>query len=60
MPTQGLMFIYQIDTTMAKAIKETPILIGEDATRFRKEMECITPASKKRKCKSHLRSSIKE
>lgn len=34
---------------MAKPIKETPILIGEDAARFREAAENIVPVSDKEK-----------
>lgn len=34
---------------MARPIKETPILFGEDARRFLKEMENVKPASEEEK-----------
>lgn len=34
---------------MAKPIKETPVLTGEDAIRFRKAAENVVPVSKKEK-----------
>lgn len=35
--------------TMARPIKETPILYGEDAKRFLKAMENVKPASQEEK-----------
>lgn len=38
-----------IYTTMAKPIKETPVLTGEDAARFREAAENVVPATTKEK-----------
>ena len=41
--------INQIEKIMARPIGETPVLYGEDAVRFLKEMENVKPASNEEK-----------
>jgi hypothetical protein len=40
---------------MAREIKETPVITGEDARRFREAMENVKPLSKERK--EHIQQS---
>ena len=45
-PTSGNIIINGKDTTMARPIKETPILTGKDAERFISEMQRVENLSK--------------
>lgn len=44
-----LLYIILIEKIMARPIGETPVLYGEDAVRFLKEMENVKPATDEEK-----------
>ena len=44
-----LLYIILIEKIMARPVGETPVLQGEDAVRFLKEMENVKPASTEEK-----------
>lgn len=44
---------------MAKPIRNTPILFGEDARRFREEISNLPPAEERRKERVRIKESVK-
>ena len=44
---------------MAKPIRNTPILYGEDARRFREEISNLPPAEERRKERARIEESVK-
>ena len=44
---------------MAKPIRNTPILYGEDARRFREEISNLPPVEERRKERSRIEESVK-
>lgn len=44
---------------MAKPIRNTPILFGEDARRFREEISNLPPAEERRKERARINESVK-
>ena len=44
---------------MAKPIRNTPILFGEDARRFREEISNLPPIEERRKERARIEESVK-